>query len=89
MRNIPNPPVDTIGLILALGIIGGTALTACGKKEDLSPQSEAISERVTTSGVAPNLDVICVRGMVVVTTSGGHAMVQLMDAAGKPMECNK
>jgi len=87
MRNIPNPPVVTIGIILALGIIGGTALTACGKKEDPSPQTELVVERITTSGQAANLYAACVRGAYLVYTSGGHAMVQILDSTGKPMEC--
>jgi hypothetical protein len=91
MRNIPNPPVITIGIICALGIIGGTVLAGCSKKEDISPPEmttePSAAHKIWTSGTAPDLYVHCWRGLTFITTGGGHAMAQVMDTTGKPMEC--
>ena len=88
MRDIPNPPIIAAGVILILGIIGGTALIACSKVEDSKPQAELAVEKVVTSGTSPVLYATCFRGAVILMTGGGHAMVQLLDPSGKPKECN-
>ncbi len=86
MKSSHNPFFAITSAVIA-GILGGLLLTSCSKIE----QSPAVTnaETIETGGSAPNMHIMCIKGLVFAATSGGRSLVQVRNEDDKPMRCDK
>lgn len=92
MKNPHQQLATTVGIFYILGILGGVMLAGCGRKEvatapPVMTEAVAPSEKINTSGTAPNLYTTCWRGLMFMSTSVQGGVIQVLDTTGKPMEC--